>query len=226
MAAPPTMSPIAAMVATEWPPALSRINLPTRMKSSCTADPPPSAPPDTVVAGSAGGQEAPVAKGWRTFLRREFGLARLRGLWDQARREHSTPREVGWSVAVGVFSGCTPLWGLHMWIALGLASVLKLNRLWAFLGSRVSMAPIFVWIVFVEIELAHRVRTGAWAALTPTQALERGRELLGDWALGAPVVGLGLGAVLGLAAYGLALLRPVRDRTPGEPRPPSSGSPP
>jgi hypothetical protein len=159
--------------------------------------------------------------------------ARTRALWDRARREHSTPREVGWSVAVGVFSGCTPFLGLHMWIALGLATILRLNRLWAFLGSRVSTNVLYVWIVFAEIELAHRLRFGAWPALAPSEALDHGRQLFFDWLVGTPLVGLPLAAALGAIAYvvarrwparDLAPLTPLTSRTPAELRPPSSGS--
>ncbi len=129
---------------------------------------------------------------------------RARDLWERAKREHSSPSEVGWSVAVGVFSGCTPFLGVHMWIALGLATVLRLNRLWAFLGSRVSSNVLFVWIAFSEIEVAHRVRTGAWAPLAPADALDHGRELFGDWLLGALAVGSALAALLGAVAYFLS----------------------
>jgi uncharacterized protein (DUF2062 family) len=156
----------------------------------------------------------------------------LRALWERAKREHSTPREVGWSVAVGVFSGCTPFLGVHMWIALALATVLRLNRLWAFLGSRVSSNVLFVWIAFAEIELAHRVRVGQWAPLAPERALDHGRQLLGDWLVGAAFVGGVLAAALGFAAY-FAAKRWQRERggsvkphTPDAPPPPSSESPP
>lgn len=159
-------------------------------------------------------------------------MARSRRLWERAKREHSTPREVGWSVGLGVFCGCTPFLGLHMWIALGLASLFRLNRLWAFLGSRVSSNVIFAWIAFVEIEAAHRLRTGEWAPLTPHEALTHGRALLHDWLLGAALVGALLGAVFGLLAYRAALgwraSHPLAltERTPAAPLPPSSGSPP
>lgn len=152
---------------------------------------------------------------------------RTRDLWDKARREHSTPREVAWSVAIGVFAGCTPFLGLHMWIALGLASLFRLNRLWAFLGSRVSMNVLFVWIAFCEIELAHRLRQGAWAPLAPSEVFARKAQLFGDWLVGTPLVGIPLAALLGLIAYALAhrwRARAVTRNTPDAPRPPSSGS--
>jgi uncharacterized protein (DUF2062 family) len=131
-------------------------------------------------------------------------VERARALWNRAKREHSTPREIAWSVGIGVFCGCVPWLGLHMWIAMGLATVLRLNRLWAFLGSRVSWTVVYVWIAFVEIEGAHRLRTGAWAPLSPRDALAHGRQLVGDWFLGGAVVGIVLGAILGAAAYGVA----------------------
>ena len=158
----------------------------------------------------------------RRYLRRLYLSAR--NLWRRARREHSTPREVGWSVAVGVFSGCTPFLGLHMWIALALATIFRLNRLWAFIGSRISSNVIFVWIAFAEIELAHRARTGAWARLAPRDALANGRQLFGDWLVGAAGAGLVLGAVFGVVAYFAARRRELSRHKPGGPRPPSLGS--
>ena len=174
----------------------------------------------------------------RRLIRRFW--TKTRDLWRRARQEHSSPREVGWSVAVGVFSGCTPFLGLHMWIALGLASLARLNRLWAFLGSRVSTNLLFVWIAFAEIEVAHRLRTGAWAPVAPSQVLEQGRQLFLDWLVGTPLVGIPLAAALGLLAYVAARRWRAREarepgdappgapeltpRTPDEPPPPSSGS--
>jgi uncharacterized protein (DUF2062 family) len=154
---------------------------------------------------------------------------RIRDLWRRAKAEHSTPREVGWSVAVGVFCGCTPFIGLHMWMALGLATALRLNRLWAFLGSRISTSVILAWLAFSEIELAHRLRTGEWMPLKPTDVLVQGWQLFGDWLFGAVLVGAVLAALVGALAYGLARRWrpegvPLTPHTPEEPRPPSSGS--
>jgi uncharacterized protein len=147
----------------------------------------------------------------------------------RARREHSTPREMAWSVAIGVFCGTSPFIGLHMWMALGLATVLRLNRLWAFVGSRVSTSILIVWIAFSEIELAHRLRTGAWMALSfdPTaHMLDHGWQVFGDWVLGWTMVGALLATGVGFVAFGAARRwERIRLRTP-EPRlPPTSESP-
>jgi uncharacterized protein (DUF2062 family) len=162
----------------------------------------------------------------RAMIRR--GFAQTRRFWERVLREHSTPRELGLAVAVGVFSGCTPFLGFHIWIALGLATLLRVNRLWAMAGSRVSILPVFVWVSFCEIETVHRLRTGAWAALAPAQIVAHGTDLLADWLLGAALVGGGLAALAGALAYGVAnrWQKRVRPRTPDESPPSSSESPP
>jgi hypothetical protein len=153
---------------------------------------------------------------------------RARALWERARREHSTPGEIGFAVGVGVFAGCTPFLGLHMWIALALATLLRLNRLWAFAGSRLSILPVFAWVGFCEIECAHRLRTGAWAPLAPGEVVAHGAELLTDWLVGTVPVGGGLAVLAGAIAYAVAR-RWEKDATPRRragSRPPSSESPP
>jgi uncharacterized protein len=154
--------------------------------------------------------------------------SRARRIWRRALEEHCTPREIGWSVGLGVFAGCTPLLGFHMWIALGLATLFRVNRLWAFVGSRVSSNVLFAWIAFAEIELAHRLRAGAWAPVAPAEALAHGRELLGDWFIGSALVGGALSVLFGAAAYGAMHRRQRRLnlRTPHVPPQPTSGSPP
>jgi uncharacterized protein (DUF2062 family) len=146
--------------------------------------------------------------------------ARVRDLWERALREHSSPRETGLSVGVGVFSGCTPFLGFHLGIAILLATALRLNRLWAALGSRFSILPVFLWVTFGELEVAHRLRTGAWADLTPKSAFAHANDLLADWALGTVVVGGGLALAAGLLAYALAvrsLRRASRTRAAARP---------
>jgi uncharacterized protein (DUF2062 family) len=122
-------------------------------------------------------------------------------LWERAIGEHSTPTEIGWSTALGVFSGCTPFVGLHMWIALALATLFRLNRFWAFVGSRISFAPLFAAVSFCEVESAHRLLTGHWVPLSFDQVATRGRELLADWLLGTALFGGALAACVGFSAY-------------------------
>jgi uncharacterized protein (DUF2062 family) len=137
-------------------------------------------------------------------------LRTLRVLWERAKNEHSTPSEIGWSVAFGALAGCTPLIGLHMWIAMGLATLFRKNRLWAFLGSRLSTSPVLACIVFFEIEIAHRIRTGVYASMTIDSAISHGPELLRDWIGGTMIVAPIVAAAAGLIAWRIALRSAIR----------------
>jgi uncharacterized protein (DUF2062 family) len=128
----------------------------------------------------------------------------MRDLWERAKREPSTPRQVGLSVGLGAFAACTPFIGAHLWISLGLATLFRLNRLWAAIGSRLSMTPILLLTTFSEIQVAHRLRTGTWVAMSWHQAFDHGKELLLDWIAGTVLVGGPIAITLGLVAYSLA----------------------
>jgi uncharacterized protein (DUF2062 family) len=160
-----------------------------------------------------------------SLLRRLY--ASLRTLWLAALRERATPRGIAGSVAVGVFAGCTPFIGAHAGIALVAATLLRLNRLWALVGSRVSFFLVLPWIVVAEIQTAHRLRTGEWAPIFSANALARADEWLLDWCLGAIPIGAALALAFGALAYVLAKRRAaLTPRTPSPAPPPSSESPP
>lgn len=153
---------------------------------------------------------------------------RIRALWQKLREEHASPSAIGQAIALGVFIGCTPALGFHTAVAVAAALLFKKNKLWTWLGSRVSNILVLPWIVIAEIETAHRLRTGDWVSLTRDTVLDRAPLLLVDWILGTIPVGIVLGALLGLAAYAIAELiekrrvRRARMRVP--PRPPTSES--
>jgi uncharacterized protein (DUF2062 family) len=134
-------------------------------------------------------------------------IAKLRQLWHLAKNERATPREIGWAVAVGVFVGCTPAIGIHGGIAVASATILKLNRLWAFIGSRTSAFFILPLITYAEVEIAHHLRTGAWVTLDRKHVIDQAKELLLDWFIGTVPVGGALAATLGFVAYALARRR-------------------
>ena len=162
-------------------------------------------------------------------------------LWQLAKSERAAPREIGWAVAIGAFVGCTPAVGLSPWIAVGLATLLKKNRLFCYLGSHTSNILVTPFITLAEIQLAHRVRTGAWIDLDRAHVIDQAPALLLDWCIGAVPVGLTVSAALGFAAYGIARRRDARRAralaraneegaaatppSPAELPPPSSGSP-
>jgi len=149
-------------------------------------------------------------------------LARVRELWRLAKNERATPRQIGWAVFVGVFAGCSPAVGFHGWVALALATLLRLNRMWAWIGSRVSFFLILPFIVYAEIEVSRVLRTGHELVLDRKAILEEAHLLLLDWIIGSVIVGLALGALFGSVAYAIAKFR--RTQLP-DPQPSSESRP-
>ena len=146
---------------------------------------------------------------------------RLRTLWRLATTERATPWQVALATGLGAFVGSTPVIGLHGWIAVGLATAMRLNRLYAFLGSRVSSPFVLPFLVIAEIQLAHRARCGAFIALTRADVLAHARGMLLDWCIGTIPVGLAVGALVGAFGYIVTSMR-LRARRSTSECPPSS----
>lgn len=152
-------------------------------------------------------------------------------LWRLAISERATPREIFWSLFIGAFAGCTPAMGFHGIFAVALATLFKKNRLFAWLGARISNVIMLPFIVLLEVQIAHRIRVGEWLKLdaesVKTIIRENPYELLLDWLIGMWPVGLVLGTSCGALGYVLAALRDRRKareatRTPAELPAPSS----
>lgn len=161
-------------------------------------------------------------------------LEKIKLVWKLAKSERATPREIGWAVAIGAFAGCSPAVGLHGPLAMALATLARKNRLFAWLGSRVSNPTILPFIVLAEVQIARWLRTGAFVEITRESILTQAPHLLLDWCLGTVPVGAALAIVMGLASYVVARRRDARARksreaatttpAPAADPPPSSGS--
>jgi uncharacterized protein (DUF2062 family) len=140
-------------------------------------------------------------------------VRKLRALWALAKNERASPKQIGWAVGVGCFVGFSPALGLHGVIALGFATVLKLNRLFCWIGSRSSNMFIIPFTTYAEVEVAHLLRTGSWVAIDREHILEQAEEMVLDWFLGMIPVGLPISAAIGLLAFAWARRR-ERRRSP------------
>ncbi len=136
--------------------------------------------------------------------------AKLKTLWKLAASERASPREIGWAVAIGAFAGCTPAVGVHGPLAIGLATLFKKNRLFAWLGSRISNMVFLPFIAIAEVQVSYRVRTGEWLKLDRDQALDQAGALLLDWCLGTIPVGIVIGFVMGMTSWAFARRRDRR----------------
>ena len=155
-----------------------------------------------------GGLVEATVLSWPSLFRRLW--SKLKTLWKLAMSERASPREIGWAVAIGAFAGCTPAIGVHGALAIGLATLFRKNRLFAWLGSRISNMVFLPFIAIAEVQVSHRVRTGEWVTLDREHAVDQAGTLLLDWCIGTIPVGVAVGFVMGMGSWALARRRDRR----------------
>jgi len=64
-----------------------------------------------------------------------------------------SPRKKAFSIALGIFVGLSPFWGLHTLLVFGLAFLLKLNKPIAFAFSNVSLPPFIPFILYLSVQM-------------------------------------------------------------------------
>jgi SAM-dependent methyltransferase len=133
--------------------------------------------------------------------------ALLVGLWRRLRGAPGPPHRLALAVAIGLFIGCQPLYGLHLVLVLAVCLPLRLDALAAYAAANISNPLLAPFLVVAQVQV------GAWLATGNSigSDLERARTLgaagfarslaLGALALGAALASLGF-AVTWLLARG------------------------
>ncbi len=145
------------------------------------------------------GHGAP-SSGWRARAAelRRTGWKRLRG-------GELTPARAAVSVAVGLFIGCLPVFGLHLPLVLAVCLPLELDAPVAYLAANVSNPLVAPWLIVAEVQTGSWLRTGAFVGFDAAMARSAGIGGFASFAaIGAVVVGAVLAALGGGAAGLLA----------------------
>jgi uncharacterized protein (DUF2062 family)/SAM-dependent methyltransferase len=157
---------------------------------------------------------------------------RVRALAERLWREHASAHRLGLAVGVGILIGCTPFFGLHLWLGLGIAIGLRLNKVAVFLGSQISLPPLAPFVGFASVQVGWILVHGQRLELgiADFHLLNLGRMLhqfLLSWLLGGLVLGLTLAGPAYLITW--ALVRRRRRlyswRRSAEPSPPEDKAP-
>lgn len=82
-------------------------------------------------------------KGIRKFLR------------ENILHSQDSPAKKAASIALGVFIGIAPLWGFQTLIVLGLAVLLRLNKVIAFAFSNISIPPMIPFIIYGSLRIGN-----------------------------------------------------------------------
>jgi uncharacterized protein (DUF2062 family) len=130
--------------------------------------------------------------------------SRLRRMVYDVRTEGSGPRAEAAAVALGIFIGCLPVYGLHLLLCVGVGTVFGLNRLKMYLAANISNPVMAPWLLLAEVQAGAFIRRGAIHDLTLQTVTTTGVSVFaGDVLAGSLVVGVVLGA---LGAWGMYLL--------------------
>jgi predicted LPLAT superfamily acyltransferase/uncharacterized protein (DUF2062 family) len=111
-------------------------------------------------------------------------------------RIHREPREIGLAVGVGVWIGCTPFFGFHTLIAAALALVFRLNAVYVWLGTQISIPPLAPFLAIASIAIGARITQSQWHVHSNSAGI-----FSWNWLLGSVILGAGLGVLSGLGSY-------------------------
>ena len=128
----------------------------------------------------------------------------IRWLWSQK----GSPGERARGLAAGVFCGCFPFFGLQMMLSVGLASLVRGNRLLAAAGTLVSNPLTYVPLYWFNYTLGSWV-LGPASGTTALEGVNRSNLWNQGWEfsqrilLGSALVGAVLALLMGLLAFAL-----------------------
>ncbi|UWX56673.1 DUF2062 domain-containing protein [Maribacter litopenaei] len=94
----------------------------------------------------------------RDFFRKIKKKGIKKFLLNDVLGSNDTPVKKALSIALGVFIGLSPFWGLHTILVLSLAILLKLNKPIAFAFSNVSLPPFIPFIVLASLQIGSWIR--------------------------------------------------------------------
>ncbi len=92
----------------------------------------------------------------RDFFRRVKKKGLKKFLTEDVLGSNDSPRKKALSIALGLFVGLSPFWGLHTLLVLGLAFIFRLNKAIAFAFSNISLPPFIPFVVYAGVQ------TGVW----------------------------------------------------------------
>ena len=148
----------------------------------------------------------------RTLPRRFLRWINPVTAWREARQNDAGRARFAAGFAAGIFIGCVPWYGGQTVLSLFVARRFRLPPMSVIGGSNLSGPPIGVALIAVEIAVGHLLLHGGWPAVTAYGSARMLRPLLGEWVVGAVVVGLALAAVAFVAVD--LLLRALPDPSP------------
>lgn len=135
---------------------------------------------------------------------------------------NASPSRLFAACVVGAILGSTPFFGLHLFLCLGAAALLRLNPVAVYGAANISIPPIAPFLAFACIEVGSRVLYGRGAPLAIAELRKVEPWMLAGniflaWLVGAVLVGGAIGAVLGAVVARIAQARRARRARAADP---------
>ena len=135
---------------------------------------------------------------------------RWRRLWRRLRGGRISAGRAAASVALGLFVGSQPLYGLHFFLCLALCILFRLDFVLAYLAANISNPVVAPALLALQLDLGFLLLHGEHFPLEAAAAREAGLwGFAGPLALGAVLVGAGLAVVGGALTWALSGRRTV-----------------
>jgi uncharacterized protein (DUF2062 family)/SAM-dependent methyltransferase len=136
----------------------------------------------------------------------------IRDLLYHLRTEGGSPGRVAAAVGIGVFIGCSPYLGLHLFLCLLVARLLGLNRMLTYLASHISLPGVWPLLILAEVQLARRLRGARLLTVHSFHPNEMWhlawwKQFGGDAVVGSLLVGAVLAVAFAVPTYRIALRR-------------------
>jgi uncharacterized protein (DUF2062 family)/SAM-dependent methyltransferase len=147
-------------------------------------------------------------KKWTRKLTRQ-----LRDLLYKMRTEGLSPGKQAAAVALGVFIGCSPFYGLHLALCIVLARLFRLNAGLTYLAAHISLPGLGPFLLLAELETGRRLRGQSYLHIHIRDLKEIGlRQVGADLLIGSAAIGAVLAAIFAGLAWWLAKRRQANPR--------------
>ncbi|MBK7402107.1 MAG: DUF2062 domain-containing protein [Myxococcales bacterium] len=147
-------------------------------------------------------------------------LSRLHRAILSIARLHASPGRLFAACVVGAIVGSTPLFGLHFFVCLGLATVFRLNVVAMYAAANISIPPLAPFLGAACVAVGGKLVFGSAlpfdrAALHASSPFAVAPRLFVAWLVGAPFVGGAIGVAIGASVASIARRRAAvgRDAT-------------
>jgi uncharacterized protein (DUF2062 family)/trans-aconitate methyltransferase len=150
---------------------------------------------------------------WREKLGEGRFSREMRDLLYKMRTEGMSPGKQAGAVALGVFIGCTPFYGLHLPLCIVLAKLLRVNPALTYLAAHISLPGVTPFLLMAELELGRRMRGQSYLHIHFRDLRQLGlRQMGADMMLGCLAIGGSLAILFALLTWWVARRRHAHPR--------------